>query len=183
MPENTLELNMDTTHDECVSGVVNVNRPYTSYTPITSHIGGLPLVSPLPHWEGHHHIAKPNLQTNHSLVWKLTWKQIPRMILHLFGNKSLILITTFLPFFFWAKPEAWWPTPLASTNPSSTLPWTTNHAPRRYASRLLPPRTSRRKAGVSAVCWEAFKVWRILGTTRWVNHGLKGSCHILRPLL
>lgn len=33
MPENTVGLNMDSTHDECVSRVVNVNRPYTSYTP------------------------------------------------------------------------------------------------------------------------------------------------------
>lgn len=88
----------------------------------------------------------------------------------------------FLQVFFWTKPLNLGGPPLASTNPSSTLPWTTDRAPRRYASRPLPPGTSRRKAWVSAGCWDPFKVRRILGTTWWVNHGLKGSCPILRRL-
>ena len=145
----------------------------TSHTPQSPPILGVYHFgwSPLSQWEGHRDIAKPNLKTNHSLIWKLVWKQIPRMVLHLFGNKSLILITTSLQFSyeqnFWTLVAH----PLASTNPSSTLPWTTNRAPRCYASRLLPPQMSRRKAWVSAVCWEPLeaRLWKYMKTTWWIT--------------
>lgn len=125
------------------------------------------------------HTRQPNLKANHSLIWKLIWKQIPWIIdcTYLETNHS-----------FWLQPlcnisfeQHLWTLvahPLASTNPSSTLPWTTDPAPRRYASRLLPPQMSRRKAWVSAVCWEPLEVNNHMVN----NHGLQCSRHILKPL-